>query len=1076
MKPVWKRGFGTILVMAAGLVCSEPLAAQTVQVMGRVSDPTGAVIPYASILVRNMETGLARRTSTNHLGFYSVPLLPPGKYRIIVRKDGFHPINRGGLVLKVGRKVAVEFVLDVGTIAEEIKVSSAVPTLNSQEASLGQVIGNRRIIDMPLNGRDYIQLALLTVGTVQPIGGRAGGFSVGGQRTTQNNYLLDGMDNNSVDLAGAGRRSEMVKPSIDAVREFKVQTNSYAAEFGRAMGGVVNVATKSGTNQLHGTAFWFLRNEALDARNFFDPPEKSKPPFKRNQFGFSLGGPIVRGRTFFFGDFEGTLVRESLTTTSTIPTAPMRRGDFTGSGGIVNDPLTGQPFPGQRIPASRFDPLSQRLINLYPDPQTPALAANYVYQSPDREDVRKLNGRIDHSFGTDDNVFARVSFHDRDFPAALQLPAPAFAQAFDGTVTGWNAGVNWNRVFTADLIGSFRFAWNYAQFTRANPAVAGEQNLNAVYGVPGVDTFQPGGFAAFQLTGYRNLGLGAFNGVDRDSQNRQIAGDLTWNRCRHSLKFGANVLRSQNNIFNIRKEVGIFRFNGKFSGDTAADFLLGQTESFDWSNRLETNLRGWLIGLYVQDDWKLTPRFTLNLGARYEVALPWVDRQDRLGIFDIDTDPRNPKLLLAGMPEAGNGRMRRSLVAADTNNIMPRVGLVYKLAPKTVLRAGFGMFYGYMEPTGDAQYLIGNPPFAWEVNQSSSPARPVFQLSEGPGPLSLESATALTFSSFERRPPREYSMQWNLNLQREFAGSWLLEVGYAGARGVHLQVRHEGNFSPPGPGRLDDKRPYRQAAIPGTGIIASPLGPVVYHHFSGNVTYHALISRVEKRFSQGFTLLASYTFSRAIGDTCGFAASGNTPACGYQDPRYLRRERSVDNQDVPHRFVFSGIWEIPFGSGRRWGARSPSVVRTVLGDWSLGSIISYSSGRPFNLVVRGNPANTGSLAIVNRPDVTGASYADERSITRDFNVDAFVTNQQFQFGNLGRNALRQRGAFDWDFSAYKNIPIREGVFAQFRFEAFQFTNTPRFLTPGYTLDTADFGRITAARTPRNLQLGVKLLF
>ena len=289
-------------------------------------------------------------------------------------------------------------------------------------------------------------------------------------------------------------------------------------------------------------------------------------------------------------------------------------------------------------------------------------------------------------------------------------------------------------------------------------------------------------------------------------------------------------------------------------------------------------------------------------------------------------------------------------------------------------------------------------------------------------------------------------------------------------------MRHDGNFSPPGPGNLDDKRPYRETAIPGTGIVASPLGPVVYHHFSGYVTYHALVSRIEKRFSQGFTLLASYTFSRAIGDTCGFAASGDTPACGYQDPRNLRLERSVDNQDVPHRFVFSGIWEIPFGAGRRWGAGSSTLVRAVFGDWSLGSIVSYSSGRPFNLTVRGNPANTGSRVIVNRPDVTGRAYAGERTVARDFNVDAFAANQQFQIGNLGRNALRQRGAFGWDLSAYKNISLREGVLAQFRFEAFQFTNTPRFSTPGHTLGTADFGRITAARTPRNLQLGVKFLF
>ncbi len=1062
-----------------GLLLSVAIAhGQTARLNGRITDASGGIVPEASITVTNQETGVVRRTRSNEAGSYSVPLLKPGKYSIVVRKEGFRPISRRDIPLEVDRRAAIDFVLDVGTIVEEIQISVQLPGLNTSDASLGQLIENKRIVEMPLNGRDYVALALLSAGTVQAVGGRFGGFSVAGQKTTQNNYLLDGMDNNSIELAGAGRRAEMVKPSIDAIQEFKVQTNSYSAEFGRAMGGIINVTTKSGTNQWHGSAFWFLRNEALDAKNYFDPPDKGKPPFKRNQFGGAVGGPILRNRTFFFGDYEGTRIRESRTATSTIPTPAMRKGDFSSLGKPIIDPATGAPFASGVIPSNRMDPLASRLVELYPVPRRGDLSANFVHQSPDREDVGKFDLRVDHKLSDATNVFYRISYHDRVFPAALALPAPAFGGGHDGTVTGWNTGLNFTHAFSANLIASVRTAWNYAQFTRANPAEAGIENLNARYGVHGVDQTQPGGFSSFNIAGYRNLGLGGFNGVDRDSQNRQIAADFTYNRGRHALKFGANILRSQNNIFNIRKEVGVFKFNGRFTGDAMADFLLGATDSLDWSNRLQTNLRGWLFGFFVQDDWRITPRLTLNLGVRYELNLPWREQRDRMANFDIETDPANPRLILAGSPAAGSGYRRRSLTRADTNNVMPRAGIAYKVTRRTVLRAGYGIFHGYLEPSGDAQFLIGNPPFAWSVQQTSSPEQPVFRLSDGPtdGSLSLENANGLKLSSYERQPSREYSQQWNVNIQRDLGRNWLFEVGYAGSRGSHLLVRHEGNFAPPGPGNLDQKRPLKSAEIPGTGLVASPLGPVIYHHFSGNVNYNALVSRLEKRFSHGLALLGSYTFSKTIGDTCGFAASGNTLGCGYQDPRNFRLERSVDNQDVPHRLVLSGIWEVPVGHGRRWMSDLGGTRNALLGGWAIGSIVSYGSGRPYNVVVPGNPANTGSVAIVNRPNVVGDPYTGNRTVERDFNIEAFVRNKQFEIGNLGRNALRQRGAFGWDLSLYKDVPVREEWRLQLRFEAFQLTNTPRFGTPGNQVGTANFGRITDARTPRNLQLGMKLVF
>jgi len=1072
-----KRIFSFLFVAGAFAVLSASNAfGQTAQITGRVTDASGAVIAGAEVVVTNVATAASRTTQTNETGNYTVPLLPPGSYQVRASASGFQPLLRSGIVLEVEQRAEINFELEVGQVTEQIEVVADAAQLNTMEASMGQVIENKRVVDLPLNGRDYIQLALLSAGALQPIGGRFGGFSTAGQKTTQNNYMLDGIDNNSVELAGAGRQAEMVKPQVDAVQEFKVQTNAYAAEFGRAMGGVVNLTTKSGTNELHGTVFEFLRNEELDAKNFFDPADRPKPPFKRNQFGFSLGGPVVKNKTFLFGDYEGTRIRESRTATSTLPTLPMREGDFSQLDQQIVDPLTGDPFPNNQIPVNRQDALARDLIDLFPEPASPGLAANFVFQSPLQEDLDRWDIRADHHFTSKANIFWRLSRSERDFPAALALPAPAFGGGFDGTVDGWNMGAGLNLVLTPTLIASVRGGWNFSEFTRLNPASAGEQNLNEQFGVPAVDRSQPGGMASFDISGFRRLGLGAFNGVIRDSQNRQVAGDLTWVNGNHTLKFGANVLRLQNNIFNIRTEVGDFNFNGQFSNFAMSDFLLGQVSQFNWSTRLQTNLRGWHMGYYVQDDWKVSPRLTVNLGARYEVFLPWQDTADRMGNFDLDTDPANPRLILAGME--GDGRIRRSMISTDTDNIMPRVGLSYRIGEKTVIRTGYGIFYGLMEPSGDAQFLIGNPPFAFAVTQSASEAAPPFLLADGPAPgsLTLEQATGLTFSSFERDPDQMYNQQWNFNIQRQLGQDVLWEVGYTGSKASHLLVRAEGNFSPPGPGDLNEKRPIQSAGIPTTGILVSPLGPVIDHRTTGNSTYHALTTKLEKRFTKGYTVLVSYTWSRTIGDTCGFAAAGNTSACGFQDMRNLQLEKGLDNQHVPHRFVLSTLWELPFGRGKRWGSNWGGVADAILGGWSIGSIVTVSDGQPFNLTVAGNPANIGSNTIVNRPNVIGDPEAGEETVQRDFNIDAFAPNNQFQIGNLGRNVMLSRGFFNWDFSALKDFQITEDLRLQFRFEAFSATNTPRFGEPGNQVGTPDFGRITSAGTPRNLQFGLKLIF
>lgn len=1067
-----------MLTFATGLAFS-----QTATLTGRVTDETDAVIPGAGITVINEATAASREVRTNESGYYTVPLLQPGAYQVLVEADGFATVNRTGIVLEVDQRAEVNFALEVGAVTEQIEVTANAIQLNTVDASRGQVIENQRIVDMPLNGRNYNQLALLSAGTVQPVGGRFGGFSVGGQRTTQNNFILDGVDNNGAELAGAQRRGEMVQPSIDAIQEFKVQTNAYSAEYGRAMGGVVNVTTKSGTNQLHGTLFEFLRNEKLDAKNFFDPADRPKPPFKRNQYGFSVGGPLYlgpkmdyRNKIFWFGDLEQTKIRETRTATSTIPTLQMRNGDFGQLSDPIIDPVTDQPFPNNVIPSDRIDPISQTLINLYPNPQNDDLAANFVNQSPRVEDVKRWDTRIDFIPGAKNNFSWRLSAHSFDRPFALTLPPPAFGGGNDQIVEGINTGATWNRILTPNLLLSIRGAWNFGLFKRDNPAAAGGELLNERYGIKGANNSIPGGFSIQSITGYTNVGLGAFNPVDRDSQNRQFVADLSWTKGSHNVKTGFNFIRSQNNIFNIRHEIGTYSYNGRFTGDGMSDFMLGMASQYRFQTRIQVQLRQALWAGYVQDDWKITPKLTLNMGMRYEFLQPWVDNKNRLGVFDITTDPNNPQLFFA----TGDTSFTRAGYRSDKNNFMPRFGFAYKLTPKTVVRSGYGIFYAYMEPYGDAQYLIGNPPNAYGVDLRSGANDPAVLLKDGPaaGSLELENATGLTFSSYNRDPELSYAQQWNFNIQHELGANWLFETGYSGSRGAHLLRRYDGNFSPPGPGNINAKRRYSSASIPGTDIVTSPLGEVIFYNQDGNSFYHAWVSKIEKRFSSGFTLLGSHTWSKNIGDVCGNAASGNTSGCGFQDLRNLTLERSVDNQDVPQRFVLSGIYELPFGRGKQFGASMPRALDYVFGGWALGSIVTWSSGRPYSVTINGNPANTGSHGVVNRPNVNGDPHldGDARTLQQDFDTSKFSRQADFQIGTLGRNTMRQRAFFNWDFSALKDFVLTEDVRLQFRFESFHFTNTPRFGQAGNVFGTANFGRITSAETPRNMQLGLKVIW
>ena len=555
-----RRGPASFCLVA--FLAFAPLAfsqIETARIQGVVSDSTGAVIPGATVQFVHVATGQEFTVSTSADGLYRSVPLRIGEYRVEYEADGFKRAVRSGINLELQETAVIDVSLEIGEVTEVVDVTADAVLLETTEATQGQVINNQRIVDMPLNGRDYVQLALLSAGAIRPIGGRFGGYSAGGQRTTQNNYTLDGVDNNGLQIAAQGRRAEVVKPSVDAIEEFKISTNAYSAESGRALGGTVNVSIKSGSNSIHGTVFEFLRNDKLDAKNFFDNPNAPKPPFKRNQFGYSVGGPIKRNSTFFFTDYEGTRIRESATFVLTIPTQEQLAGNFTGVPQTVYDPDTydadanlRSPFPNNSIPSARIDPVADKASKYYPAPNAPGLTRNWRTASPDNEDDDKWDVRIDQIFGASDNVFWRYSQQDSYVPSPIRFPSQQDGDGTEFSHRGQNMALGWNHIFTPTLITNVKLGWNRIYTNRQALA---DTNLNQELGLTGVNQSLRGA-ARFSISGMRPVGTSNFTPNLIDSQNRQLNVDTNWTKGGHSVKFGYSLQLLQSYLTNPQQELG----------------------------------------------------------------------------------------------------------------------------------------------------------------------------------------------------------------------------------------------------------------------------------------------------------------------------------------------------------------------------------------------------------------------------------------------------------------------------------------------------------------------------------------
>ena len=1089
----------------------------TGNITGTITDPSGAVVPGAKVTIVAVATNQQRTLTTDDSGRYSSGPLRPAEYRLEVELKGFKHLISGSIVLQVQQAAVMNLTMEVGGVQEEVRVTTAPPLVQTTDASQGSVIGEQSVATLPLNGRDYLQLSLLSEGAIPPPGqgrtavgangngnSRAGGFTAGGARTIDNNYLLDGFDNNVDDTGFDLDQAEVIKPSVDAIQEFKVQTSSYPAQFGRAAGGVVNLTLKSGSNQFHGTAYNYLRNEVLDAENYFTVG--AKPPYKRNDYGFSVGGPVKRNKIFFFFAWENLVLRESFIDVNTIPTSKMRTGDFSELSATIYDPLkynsatnTRQPFPGNIIPSNRFDSVAQQLINLYPTPQNGNLSKNYTYVSPNWENLGRINTRVDYQISPKDQLSGIFNREAQFIPAAPNLPAPSLGGNDRQTNnTNYGTGLTWTHIISPTFLTSTKAGWfSEVDLLSFGPGAVAAGNVAAKVGlaVPPL-TNSSVVFPVFTPSGYSSVGAGNNIPYFSASQNRQLINDTTWTKGAHNIQFGGLVEWIQTNNTNVRNEQGTFTYAGRYTrnpsnnagGNAIADFLLGDNDTVNFSSASGVRGRATFFSAYLQDEWKVNKQLTVNAGLRYQYLKPYRDINNRMANVDLDTNPSQPQLVFEGQ-DLPSGFWKNSFLDFD-----PRLGLAYQLLPdKLVVRAAYGIYSPFQRfsPFGDSASLLANPPYTLVVLQTSNGITPNYQLASGvpANIVSLQAANSVTLGSQQRNIPHAYNGQWNLNLQYQFARNWMFQAGYFGTKGTHLTILRDANYVPTlGPGSTNSLRRFKSIFIPESaptngstpqGVTISPLGILNRTENVGSSNFNSMQAKVVHELSAGFIVLAAWTWSKSLGNLSDSNPAGSSAGYGYQNPANLQGEYGPSATNLSQVFVFSGLWQLPYGHGRRFGSNIAPWANAVLSGWELGSIVSLSSARLFTVTVNGTPSNSGQT---DRANIVGNPNAlpGGRTVNEFFNTAAFQPNAPYMYGNEQRNSILGPGSKDLDFSLSKTGTMfsvkDQPVNLQFRWDVFDAFNHPNFQLPGNVLGTTTFGKITGANDPRQMQVALKIIF
>lgn len=1105
------------MLLAGGLSLTPARSAQSTkaELFGVVRDVSGGAVPSARIELSNKTNGTAITSETAADGSYQFLALPSGPYTAQVTKDGFASLKHDGIVLRVGDRVALDHVLSVGDFNQAMEVTAEAPLLQAGRGTASFVVEQRKVVTLPLDGRNFVPLIALGPGVSLPPGNLLP--RVNGSRPRVSEYIYDGI---SVLQPEPGQVAYY--PVIDAIDEFRVETNSYSAEYGRSSGGVIMVNQKSGSNEFHATLFEFFRNEHLNARNLF-ASTGAKPRFRRNQYGFVVGGPIRRNRTFFFGDWQGTRLSTGVVRTSTVPTTTQRGGVFAGP---VFDPATTQtteqgysrqPFPNNAIPASRFDGATSAVLDRYPAPNvlTPAGAEgtvnNYHRVGNEHTSAGQFDVRIDHYLGTANRLFARyASFRDDSRPTTpLPDGSGNLTTGIIGNTVTWADSVaaehSWT--LTAAAVNQLRFGFTRRNFNRESMRTG--QPVSETTLIPNIPvTAFSDVLPTYDVVGLQQLGPPASGNSEFTTSVTQFIDAFSLVRGGHSLKAGADVRFEKLDVLQPRSPTGNFQFTNIFTaglspsgsvvtntGNSFASFLLGQVGRFRIDAQPDTlKPRAAISEFFLQDDWRVTPRLTLSLGLRYTLNFPSTVVDNRGAVFNLDSER------LDFLGAKGNSRSARDL---EKLNFAPRIGVAYRVSDSLVLRSGYGMTW--IEQAGiTTPFTAPLFPFIQTLGQQSlDNINPAFALEYGPTvtvqPPGPDAGMGQGVFGAQRDNGSGYAQQWNLMFQKTWGEDWSLELGYLGSKltriGVpdvnlnQLTVEQLGL----GPQLTQQVANPFYGEIPpdsslGTSTIARGqlLRPyprftavTLYRNNVGHSTYHSLQARIEKRFSRGLTFTGAYTYSRLIDDAGAVFDSAvlTGPVMNYQaaDSFNKRLEKDVSNGSIPHIFSSGIVYELPFGKGR---SRTLSGWRDVVaGGWQVAAIIRLQSGSPLALTQATN-LNAFAGFGIQRPDrIANPNLPpEERNTGRWFDTSAFRQVPQFKIGNSSRNPVVGPGYSAADVMLGKTVMLNERLRLEFRAEAFNVTNTPPLGNPNTSLGNAAFGTITAALDPRVFEFVLKLHF
>lgn len=1136
-------------VILVGLLLSFAALAQRDlgTIVGTVTDPTGSVVANAKVTITEESTGLKYQLETNSEGVYVRTALKPSTYTVEVEATGFKKAIQKGVILTAGDRTAANMSMTVGDVTQSVEITEAAPLLQSESTIIGTSINSKNTSELPLGGqRKFSYLARLSPNVVPAEPGArdaaGGGFSANGVRSNgQNNFLLNGVDNNVNVIDFLNQTSYVIGPSVEAIDEIRVLTNGYNAEYGRGAGGVVNVTIKSGTNEIHGRVFEFLQNDKLDANKWeSNKAGQDRGPFKQNQYGVAVGGPIIKNRTFWFADYQGTKIRSSGGAvpglggafTGTVPTPAMKNGDYSAllASGIAIYDINSQvsdgkggyirtPFPGNIIPPSRFDPAAKKIMDLFPNPNINTGIAgrpsnNFYTVTSGTQDVDQWDIRIDHKISDKDSIFGSLSWSTEN-----KFNTPPLPGALDGTYfsaaeehnLGRNANLSYVRVWTPAILSETRVAFSrlVTSRTQANPNV----DQFKAFGIGGYNptTSLNGGLPSTNIDGYSGIGASdwlpskEFNNVWDFIQNVSI------NKGSHAYKFGAEFRPIKFPFFQVPSPHGNITFAQDdtsqaqeslraANGDGSASFLLGQINrgQISSTNFISSEKSAWAF--YAQDDWKFSRKLTINLGIRYELFSPISERFGRQSNYVLDSNtlfiPKGkdqntplPPNFATAFPgtQVSRGAVTKYLIGWDKTNFAPRIGLAYQVMNKTVIRAGFGIFYGGEENQGGYPNRGEAAPFNITADLSRPNNLDKFQknpyfaggLSGGFPTNVFTLPVPISFRGISTNFRTPLVQKWNFAVQREFARSMALELSYVGNHQSHQVVNWDPNSAPflvDPTGKINSNTLRKQPAV----------GGIAYTDSIGYGNYHALAAKLEKRYSNGLDFTMAYTYGHVLSNV-GTTLSGSN-GFGTPDPLNLATAYSSAAWDIRHSFTTSFVYDLPFGRGRMFGSNMNPVANAVLGGWQANGILSFRTGSP--ITIRSGSC-TGIINGACRPDVVSGkdpknAPSNGRSPDQWFDISAVKIPAPNTQGNLGLQAINGPGIGNVDMSLFKDVKLSDRFKIQFRAESFNLTNSPQFGAPDNNanynaagqLTNGNFGKIggTVSGSERHYQFSLRFMF